>query len=293
MPSENRQERSVGVDRLQPGDHAILAYSDDGERWEILSEFTQQGFVRGERVCIRLDVDQSPEEVAPRLAGGIAAARDAIGSGQLVVSNTPRFAPGCYDPMVLVARTRELIDAALRDGYQGLRSASDGSLALAPVDDWQQLLEYETVVQRSLFATGQARWYTAICQYDLRRFGDVPALDAIREVHTVIVLDKTGALHVSLITDGMRITGEVDLSTRDEFTTALQRVAGHQAPTLVLDIADLSFLDAYSAAAIVRLAAGLAAPRRLEVRCRSHQRRLLHTLGSRSVRQLSIVTERL
>jgi hypothetical protein len=33
--------------------------------------------------------------------------------------------------------------------------------------------------------------------------------------------------------------------------------------------------------------------KRLEVRCRSYQRRLLHTLGSRPVRQLSIVTERL
>jgi hypothetical protein len=293
MPSENRQERSVGVDRLQPGDHAILAYSDDDERWEILSEFTQLGFVRGEKVRILIDVDQSPEEIAPRLAGGTVAARDAIGSGQLVVSNTPRFAPGGYDPMVLVARIRELIDATLREGYRGLRSASDRSLALTPVDDWHQLLEYETVVQKSLFATGQARWYTAICQYDLRRFGDIPVLDAIRGVHTVIVLDKTGALHVSLTADGMRITGDVDLSTRAEFIAALRRVASHQTPTLVLDITDLSFLDAYSAAAIVRLAAGLAAPRRLEVRCRSHQRRLLHTLGSRSVRQLSIVTERL
>jgi hypothetical protein len=293
MPSENRQERSVGVDRLQPGDHAILAYSDNDERWEILSEFTQHGFARDEKVCILIDVDQSPEEVASRLAGSTATARGAIGSGQLLVSNTSRFAPGGYDPMVLMARTRKLIDATLREGYRGLRSASDRSPALTATDDWDRLFEYETVVQESLFATGQARWYTAICQYDLRRFGDIPVLDAIREAHTVVVLDKTGALHVSLTADGMRITGEVDLSTRTEFTAALRRMAGHQTPTLVLDMTDLSFIDAYSAAAIVRLAAGLAAPRRLEVRCRSHQRRLLHTLGSRSVRQLSIVTERL
>jgi anti-anti-sigma regulatory factor len=293
MPSGSRKARSVGVDRLQPGDHAILTYSDDEERWEILSIFTQQGFARGERVCILIDVNQSPGEIAPRVAGGTAAARGAIGSGQLVVSNTPRFTRGGYDPTVLVDRTRERIAATLREGYRGLRSASDTSLALTPVDDWHQFLEYETIVQETLFATGQARWYTAICQYDLRRFGDIPVMDAIREVHPVTVLDQTGALHVSVTVGGLRIAGEVDLSTRAEFTDAMRRLARLEGLTLLLDITDLSFLDAYSAGSIMRLAAGLTGPRRLEVRCRNHQRRLLHTLGSRSVRQLSIVTERL
>jgi hypothetical protein len=61
----------------------------------------------------------------------------------------------------------------------------------------------------------------------------------------------------------------------------------------VLDISDLSFFDAHSAGAVVRLAAGLTSPRRLEVHCRSAQRRLLHLLGGRSLEQLSIITMRL
>ncbi|HEX3512947.1 MAG TPA: hypothetical protein VHT26_02965 [Trebonia sp.] len=60
----------------------------------------------------------------------------------------------------------------------------------------------------------------------------------------------------------------------------------------MLDISDLSFFDAHSAGAVVRLAAGLTS-RRLEVQCRSAQRRLLHLLGGRSLEQLSIVTMRL
>jgi anti-anti-sigma regulatory factor len=99
------------------------------------------------------------------------------------------------------------------------------------------------------------------------------------------------SIGVSLTADGLRITGEVDLATRDEFTAAMRQLSGLEGPTLVLDIADVSFLDAHSAGAILRLANGLAWPRRLEVRCRSHQRRLLRTLGSRSIRQLSIITE--
>ena len=61
----------------------------------------------------------------------------------------------------------------------------------------------------------------------------------------------------------------------------------------MLDITDLSFFDAHSAGAVLRLAAGLPAPRRLEVRCRGAQRRLLHLLGGQVRRQLSIITKRL
>ena len=61
----------------------------------------------------------------------------------------------------------------------------------------------------------------------------------------------------------------------------------------MLDISDLSFLDAHSASAVLRMAAALPAPRRLEVWCRSAQRRMLHTLGARSLPRLSIVTKRL
>ena len=61
----------------------------------------------------------------------------------------------------------------------------------------------------------------------------------------------------------------------------------------MIDISDLSFFDAHSAGAVLRMAAALPEPRRLEVWCRSAQRRMLHTLGARSVTRLSIVTKRL
>jgi hypothetical protein len=44
---------------------------------------------------------------------------------------------------------------------------------------------------------------------------------------------------------------------------------------------------------VLRMAAALPEPRRLEVWCRSAQRRMLHTLGAKSATRLSIVTKRL
>ncbi len=70
MPAEERAGRAVGVDRLQPGDHAFVAFSDDEDRWDVLTAFTQQGFARNEKVALLIDVGHSPAWVAARVAGG-------------------------------------------------------------------------------------------------------------------------------------------------------------------------------------------------------------------------------
>ena len=292
MPAEDLHGRAVGVDRLQPGDHAFFAYSDDQTRWEILALFTQQGFARDEKVGLLVDVGHSPGWVAERVAGGAAAARRALRDGRLTVSNAPRFERGEFDAARLVEGARRRLDTVLAEGYTGLRSASEMSLALAPIEHLGQAVEYEIALHASLFS-GQTTRYTALCYWDERLFGGTDAMKEARSVHPVIVLDRLGALHATVSGNRVSITGESDLASRTEFDEALRSLAGLPGTTLVLDITDLSFFDAHSAGAVVRLAAGLTPPRRLEVHCRSSQRRLLHLLGGRSLEQLLIITTRL
>ncbi|HEY1670852.1 MAG TPA: MEDS domain-containing protein [Trebonia sp.] len=280
------------MDRLQPGDHAFFAYSDDETRWEILAVFTQQGFARDEKVGLLVDVGHSPGWVAERVAGGAAAARRALRDGRLTVSNAPRFERGEFDAARLVEGARRRLDTVLAEGYTGLRSASEMSLALAPIEHLGQAVEYEIALHASLFS-GQSTRYTALCYWDERLFGGTDAMKEARSVHPVIVLDRLGALHATVSRNRVSLTGESDLASRTEFDEALRSLAGLPGPTLVLDITDLSFFDAHSAGAVVRLAAGLTPPRRLEVHCRSAQRRLLHLLGGRTLDQLSIITTRL
>jgi hypothetical protein len=293
MPSASRTAPAVGVDRLQPGDHAFLAFSDDAERWAILSVFTRQGFARDEKVLLHMDVVHSPDEVAARVAGGAAAAARPVAAGQLVVLNTPRFGPGEFDAKSQVDAVRRWVEAAVREGYTGLRSASEVSLALTPVDSLDQVTEFETAQHEALFAARPNRQFTALCQWDERKFGGEPAMAAVRALHPVSILRRVGMLHAALSVAGLRLTGDSDLSTRAELTGALRTLASRPEATLVLDITDLSFLDAHSAGAMLRLAAGLLPPRRLEIRCRIAQRRMLRLLDSQLVSQLSIVTERL
>ena len=301
MPAEDRAGRAVGVDRLQPGDHAFLAFSDDEDRWDVLTVFTQQGFARNEKVALLVDVGYSPAWVATRVTGDAAAGRRALLERRLVVSSTPRFERGKFDAGRLVEGVRRRVGTATAEGFSGLRGASEMSLALAPVDHLGQAIEYETALQAALFCgrpggelngSGHPR-YTALCQWDTRLFGLTDAMAAARDLHPVTLLPRLGTLHAAIAGNRLILTGDSDLSSRAEWSRALRVLAGRPGDTLVLDITDLTFFDAHSAGAVLRMAAALPQRRRLEVWCRSAQRRMLHTLGARSVARLSIVTKRL
>jgi len=193
MPAEGGPGRTVRPDRLRPGDHAFLGYADDEQRWDILRTFTRQGLARGEKVFLLVDVGYSPWWVASRVTGGASAARRAVRARQLVVSNTPRFARGKFDARRLVEGTRRRIDTVLAEGFSGLRSASEMSLALAPVDHLGQAVEYETALQTELFAEEHARRpFTALCYWDERLFGGTAAMNAARSVHPLIVRPEGG-----------------------------------------------------------------------------------------------------
>jgi MEDS: MEthanogen/methylotroph, DcmR Sensory domain len=193
MPAEGGPGRTVRVDRLRPGDHAFLGYADDEQRWDILRTFTRQGLARDEKVFLLVDVGYSPWWVASRVTGGASAARRAVRARQLVVSNTPRFARGKFDAWRLVEGARRRIDTVLAEGFSGLRSASEMSLALAPVDHLGQAVEYETALHTELFAKEHGRRpFTALCYWDERLFGGTAAMIAARSVHPVIVRPEGG-----------------------------------------------------------------------------------------------------
>ena len=299
MTAEDRVGRAVGVDRLQPGDHAFLAFCDDGDRWDVLTAFTQQGLARNEKVALVIDPGHAPAWVAARVAGGAAAARSALRERRLVVSSSPRFERGKFDAGRLVEGVRRRIGTATAEGFSGLRSASEMSLALAPVDHLGQAVEYETALHAALFrgdlggdlsGPGYPR-FTALCQWDSRLFGQTEAMAAVHDVHPVTLLPRLGTLHAAITGNRLILTGDSDLASRAEWSRALRLLAGRPDDTLVIDISDLSFFDAHSAGGVLRMAAALPEPRRLEVWCRNAQRRMLLALGAKSVARLSIVTK--
>ena len=307
MPSRRRRATLAGVDQLQPGDQAFTTFADDRERWDVLGLFTRLGLARGEKVMLNVGAARSPDDVAAKVAGGADAALDALGRGQLVVSDVPAFGPGPaaagfgpgefgaaeFDAAEVARQARARLDAAAAEGFSGVRAGCDLSASLEPFGSVARLLEFERTVHEQLMAADTGARYTALCHWDERRLSDGGALDDVRSVHPVIILPAPDGLRVTRTPAGLLLTGDADLASREQFTEALRTLEGLRPPageTIVLDLSKLSFMDAHSVGAILRLAAGLPAPRRLEIRCRQHHRRMLNVLGARSIPRLTIIT---
>jgi hypothetical protein len=124
-----------------------------------------------------------------------------------------------------------------------------------------------------------------------RRRATLAGVDQLRPGDHECV-DTARPLEVTRTDVGIRLTGDSDIASRAAFTDALRALEDMPLPqgqALILDLSELSFLDAHSTGAVLRLAAGLSPPRRLEIRCRAYHQRMLHILGARSIRQLTIV----
>src|ERR1700760_4556402 len=151
MRAAETHGRTIGMDRLEPGDHAFLGFDDDRTRWDLLGVFTRAGLDRGEKVALVVDVTHAPDWVAARGAGGRGTAPRAVRDGRLVITNKPRFSRGAFAPGRLAEGVRLRAETAAAEGFTGLRCASEMSLALAPLDQLGQAVEYEAALHTALF----------------------------------------------------------------------------------------------------------------------------------------------
>lgn len=294
MPSQRRRATLAGVDQLRPGDQAFTTFADDAERWAVLGLFARLGLARGEKVMLSLDTSRPPDEVAAEITGGADAARDAIGRGQLVVSEAPPFRddPPEAGSGEIARRARARLEDAAADGFSGIRASCDLSASLGVFGGMSRLAEFERAAHRELMTADTRSRFTALCQWDERRLAADADLDEFRWIHPVTVLPAPPGLRVTRTAGGILLTGDSDLACREEFSAALRMLEDIRPPEgpLVLDLSKMSFLDAHSVGAILRLASRLPAPQRMEVRCREHHRRMLNVLGAHNIPQLTIIT---
>lgn len=289
--------RSVPVERLRPGDHSCMDFTDVEARWEVLTAYTQSGLARGERVMVVLDPsDLNDDDAVAQLDGGEGQARDALGSGQLVLArNDDVYLPdGSFDRDRQYNTYAGAGEQAQKDGFPALRLGADMTWAArARVAD-ERMVDYESFIE-PLFEPllGDPR-FTAICWYDRQRFSD-HLVAAMRRVHPLQVLERLDALDVTQGKDGVRIAGSAEMSTRGEFTAALRDVltpAPDGGPVrLGLDLTDLCYMEAHCAWQLVDFARRLPEGSRLVVRCGPMLELVLHGLDAAGVPQLEISVE--
>lgn len=262
------------VDRLRPGDHACLTFSDPQERLDILAGFVAAGRDRGDKVVCFTDavdgLDPGPDvSVFPvdRLWGGAAA-------------------PEAATMVELLARE---VRQAVAEGHSGLRITADMCWAARPQANAEQLLVFESEIGR-LFADGQL---TAICEYDRESFDSVTLGYAAR-VHrrtvaaTVYHEDPVLRICRQHVPPGVRVAGELDHTRADVLSDALAE-AVRLDPDIHLNLNQLHLLDAAAARVILRTAANLPPGRRMVVVCAEPIERTLTTAGAADVPALRML----
>lgn len=255
--------RPVGA--VGSGDHACLSFASDLQQRDAVTSFVARGLAEREQVYCFVDADPSAVPAFLQAAG--VAAGDAVDRGQLVVQNADdAYLPGgAFDPETMIARLRQLIDAAVDHGYAGFRLAAEMTWMLRSGLDAEAIVAYETTAS----AVFSDRPGCAMCHYDRRRFpAELVAAAEAAHPHVAIAdpLYRGPQLTITPVydPDGLRVDGDVDLSNAAAWQSALELIAG-RADEVRLDLAGLGFIDLQGVRALARTAAGLADGHRLVV----------------------------
>jgi anti-anti-sigma factor len=280
----------TSVEGLEPGDHACLTFSDAEERLDIVAAFVRDGLADGQRVICFTDAMQ-PRALSAELSARGVAAEEPMRSGQLSVqgSDDAWLAEGAFSAEKMIDILVEERDHARRDGYSGLRVSADMAWATRPLARVEQLPAFEAAVN-ALFTDGRL---IGICQYDRERF-DAVTLAAMAEAHpkavaaTIYHEDPILRVCRQHVPPGLRVAGEIDYTRAEALSRALSE-AIHMHPHIYVNLLNLRFMDASTAAMTVQTAASLTDGRRMTVLCNELVGKVLRMVGAHEVAGLGLV----
>lgn len=243
---------TIPVQHLRAGDHAFVSYADDDAGRDVVSAFAWAGLVKREKVMVFAAPQMDADMMWGRLDAPGALLEAARERGQLVLSSMRALIhpQSGFTPDRQWERITEETDKALAEGYSGLRTYIDMHWVGDLGADVEVMMHRESHAQH-LFTD---RPYTEICAYDGRWFNP-DVLSAMHEAHPCRLLPRLGDLHVEQADGVVRLTGEADIATREQFIGAVRdglRRSGNSR-TLTVDLSGLVFLGVACAVDLLRL----------------------------------------
>ena len=142
-----------------------LFYEDTVEQLGAAAHYVMLGLKRHER-CLYICDDHTPGELRAELGRIGVNVADVERSGQLVLLTKEHsyIAPGYFDPERMLAVLNSAVEAALDDGYSGLRAAGEMTWVESSPGA-ERLVEYETLMNQ-FYPNARA---LGLCQYHCRR----------------------------------------------------------------------------------------------------------------------------
>jgi anti-anti-sigma regulatory factor len=268
------------VEKLRPGDHACLTFTDSEERLDLVAAFVRDGLRSGQKVvCVTDSIPQVA--LSTELAERGLPVGEATDAGQMSVltSGETYLSGGSFASARMIGMLTGEIERARREGFAGLWITSDMCWALRPVSGVEELMAYESEVTR-LLAEGRA---TSVCQYDRQCF-DTVTLAGVAAHHALALAAATyhddALLRIcrQYQPPGVRVSGEIDYRWIEPLTRALSEALALDDHVHV-NLSGLSFTDGSAAGAILQAAASLRSGQRMTVRCAAQAAKVLRLLG--------------
>jgi hypothetical protein len=238
--------------------HLCWCYTEPGEFRARAVEYLADGVLAGERVIYVAAGD--PEVLAGTLRTSPVLAR-ALDSGRALVSDvTAAYSAGAVvDPRAQVDAYAALTAQALDDGCTGLRVAAEVTSLVRTRPQQEAFATYEHLVDQYM-----ARHpFGAMCAYDRTVLGD----EVIAELACLHPAASRGATGFWLCGTGRpgcaaAVGGDVDRTDPDRWRRALARADLHPVigDEILLDAADLAFIDHHGLIALADLAFTRGAP---------------------------------
>ncbi|MGC8816672.1 MAG: MEDS domain-containing protein, partial [Candidatus Hadarchaeum sp.] len=190
---------------MGPGEHLACVYRGKRERDAAVVSFLLAGLENNEKCLLVMD-ESTREDIVQAFQRAGAAVEKYLKSGQLELLRVEDtyLKDGYFDPDRTVAMIGQAVEAAIREGYRGLRGAAEASWSLRKLPGSERQLEYEAKINR-LLPQSQV---TALCLYDERKFSPKVLLDVIY-THPKIILHNTVCENPSYIRPE-------DLATREK-----------------------------------------------------------------------------
>lgn len=228
------------VRRSAPSGHVCWAYDDPAAFDAQAGAFLTEGLAAGERVWYV--APGQPEPIVERLRG-VRGFPDALrrGAAQIVPISSAYSTDRVIVPAAQVATYAAGTEEALGAGYTGLRVIADATSLVRTPDQLNAFARYEHLIDRYM----RARPMSAMCAYDRRELGDrvIAELACMHpETNAAEVLFRLYACDSG---DGCAaVAGELDRSTHELFSTALERAELRPVDgKLVVRATDLRFID--------------------------------------------------
>lgn len=168
--------------------------------------------LRENRRCLYLGNPEMVEMVDSALAAkGVDIIRETQRGALIFSSDRSHLKGGRFDPHAMIAMLRNLIDDAVRDGFQGLCATGDMKWELGNEENFEHLLEYEALLEKVF----REKPLQGICQYHWDTIPAHAVRDALLTHRSAIIGDALNRDNLFYIPPELLLEGR-DRSSRDK-----------------------------------------------------------------------------